>query len=75
MPNGTKGSPWADNDMLNRLWLPANVGIWLLVTIDVFAFFAITGSADLVSSALLSAGITLFIVAIPSRVALNLIVR
>jgi hypothetical protein len=61
-----------DDNRLNRIWLRANLAVWLIsfivilsCTSIVFAFPAAEGSAVL----------TLFFVTIPSRVALNLVVR
>lgn len=70
---GTRRAWWADNDRLDRLWLRANVAAWLFGLILALPYaMAVVGP---VCAAEGSAIFTLFFVTIPSRVALNLIVR
>lgn len=79
-PLGSKGRAWwTDNDRLDRVWLRANVAVWLVGLIYLISVMgpisAVESLALLIFAAEGSAAFTLFFVTIPSRVALNLLVR
>lgn len=74
---GVRTAWWADNDRLDRIWRHANLTVWLLGMILLLPTMTPDTplAVGLVVAALLSAILTLFFVMIPSRVALNVIIR
>jgi hypothetical protein len=63
---------WPDDGRLNRIWLHANLAVWL---VGFILILSCTSVAFVLLAAEGSAILTLFFVTIPSRVAMNVIVR
>jgi hypothetical protein len=67
---------WSDNDRVDRAWLRANVAVCLLGSLVLLGCVSASPGVgfspfDLVPAMLVSAAFTVFVVAIPSRVFLN----